>query len=204
MPSLSFVPSVIWENEILVPVSYYPGLVVPPGVQAREPFAVTWGQMSKMAPGKVPAPAGLTEPKDFEVKLQGHWSQTKTTPPQWVFQSGDLKLSVTVAVYIIDKLREIQKAFELILSHELLHVLDDLEIAHTYLPDELSKDTYVKQFLIEQKPVDDTMYRNWFLGDMFAKYVRDIWILERNRRGDDRDSGPLHEKYKLAVSKLLP
>src|SRR5262245_66141228 len=131
MAILKFAPSVAFENETLVPVSLYPGLIVPNGVPAREPFAVTFGQMSKLAPDKVPAPAGLTVPKDFTVKLGGSWSQTKTTPPQWVYQGGDLTLSVTVGVYIIDKLREIKKAFELILSHELMHVQDDMDIMNT-------------------------------------------------------------------------
>ena len=201
---LRFVPSVRYDNQLLVPVSYYPGLSVPAGVPVYEPIAVSFGRMSQLAPDKIPAPAGLTVPSTISVKLLGRWKQTGAAPAQWQFQGGDLQLQVTIAVYIIDKFRPVEKLFELILSHELLHVKDDIDIVSQYLPRELPRDEYVKKYLVDQKAVDDAMYRNWFLADRFEKYVRDIWVTERNRRGAARDSGAVFEQHKQAIVKLMP
>jgi hypothetical protein len=201
---LRFVPSVRHENQLLVPLGYYPGLRVPAGVPVYEPIAVSFGRMSQLAPDKLPAPAGLTVPSSLSVKLVGQWRQASASPVQWQFQGGELQLRATVAVYMIDKFRPVDKLFELILSHELLHVKDDIDIVSQYLPQELPRDEYVKKYLLEQKVVDNAMYCNWFLADRFEKYVRDIWVLERNRRGAARDSGALYEQYKQAIVKLMP
>ena len=204
MASLRFSSTVSYDSDLMVPIPYYPGLRVPPGVPAREPIAISFGEMSRLAPDKFPAPAGLTVPTKISAKLTGPWKQSGNTPATWQFQGGDLQLAVNVAVYIIDKYRPVPKLFEMILSHELLHVQDDIDIVTQYLPEELPGDEYVKKYLIDQKPVDDAMYRNWFIEDRFSKYVRDIWVLERNRRGGGRDSGPVYDHYKLEIAKLLP
>ena len=90
------------------------------------------------------------------------------------------------------------------MTHEFLHVLDEIEVATGYLPTELPKDEYVKKYLIDQGTVADATYRNWFQGDRFRNYVKDTWVMERNRRGQGRDSGALYERYKLDIAKLLP
>jgi hypothetical protein len=205
MANLRFSASVQYENQILVPVSYYSGLLVPPGVPAYEPIEVSFGRMSQLAPDKFPAPAGLTvATKDLSVKLRGFWKQNATTPVTWQWQGGTMQLAVTVAVYIIDKYRPVEKLFELILSHELMHVQDDIDIVSQYLPQELPKDPLVKKYLIDQTPVDDSMYRNFFCTDKLQQNLREIWAGERNVRGGQRDSGALYERYKLNVAKLLP
>lgn len=202
---LKFSPSVGYENDVLVSVSQHPGLIVPTGITAHEPTPVTFAQMSKLAPNKFPAPAGLTVAIQPSVKLQGQWKQITTGPVQWQFQGGEIQLAVTIGVYAIDKyLEQGGKLYTLILSHELMHVQDDVEVVTQYLPQELPKDNYVKKYLLDQATVDDAMYHNWFMADRFEKYVRDTWILERNSRGEKRDSGPLYERYKLDIAKLLP
>jgi hypothetical protein len=205
MADLRFTASVHYENEIMVPISYYPGLLVPPGVPVYEPITVSFARMSQLAPDKFPAPAGLTvATRDLSVKLQGFWKQTGTAPVMWQWQGGAMRLDVTVAVYMIDKYRPVEKLFELILSHELMHVQDDIDIVSQYLPQVLPKDPLVKKYLIDQAPVDDPMHRNFFCTDKLQQNLREIWAGERNVRGHQRDSGALYERYKLNVAKLLP
>ncbi|MGH9366570.1 MAG: hypothetical protein ACRD3M_02710 [Thermoanaerobaculia bacterium] len=187
-----------------MPISYYPQLRVPPGVPVWEPKPIPFGRMSQLAHDKLPAPAGLTVPSSLSVKLQGSWKQTGASPARWQFQGGDLLLESRLAVYIIDEFRPVKKLFELIMSHELLHVQDAIDILTRYMPEEVPRDEYVKKYLLEAQPVDDAMYRNWLQGQRFEQYVRDIWGLEWNRRGEARDSGPVYERYKLEVAKLLP
>ncbi len=204
MAALKFSPDIRYQSDRMVPLPDYPGLRVPPGVPAREPIPVSFGDMSRLAPDKFPAPAGLTVPTQITVKLTGPWKQTASAPARWQYQGCELQLAVNVAVYIIDKYQPVPKLFEMILSHELLHVQDDIDIVTQYLPQELPKDEYIKKYLIDRTPVDDAMYRSWFVEDRFSNYVRDIWVLERNRRGGGRDSGPVYDHYKLAIAKLLP
>jgi hypothetical protein len=205
MANLRFTASVHHESQAIVPVSNYPGLLVPPGVPAYEPIPVTFGRMSQLAPNKFPAPAGLTvATKEPSVKLQGQWKPSGTSPVTWQWQGGAMELAVTVAVYIIDKYRPVEKAFELILSHELMHVQDDIDIVSQYLPQELQKDPLVKKYLIDQAPVDDSMYRNYFCTDMIQKNLQQTWADERNLRGGRRDSGALYRRYTEKLVKLLP
>ena len=204
MATLNITPSVGYANDQLISLSQYPGLRVPPGIKPREPDPVNFARMSQLAPNKFPAPAGLTVPTDMSVKLKGVWAPVGKDPVQWQFQNGELQLAVTIAVYIIENYRPIPKLFELIMSHELLHVQDEIDVATQFLPKELPKDEWVKKFLIDQSKVDDAAYRNWFTTDKFENYVRDTWVLERNERGKGRDSGPGYERYKLDVAKLLP
>ena len=205
MANLRFTSYVHYENQIMVPISYYPGLLVPPGVPVYEPFAVSFARMSQLAPDKFPAPAGLTvATRDLSVKLQGIWKQSGTGPVTWQWQGGAMQLEVAVAVYMIDKYRPVEKLFELILSHELMHVQDDIDIVSQYLPQELPRDPLVKKYLIDHAPVDDSMYRNFFCTDKLQQNLREIWAGERNLRGHQRDSGALYEQYKLKIAKLLP
>ena len=129
MANLRFTASVHHESQAIVPVSNYPGLLVPPGVPVHEPIAISFARMSQLAPDKFPAPAGLTVATgELSMKLQGTWKPTETAPVMWKWQGGDMQLDVTVAVYIIDKYQPVKKLFEVILSHELMHWEDDIDI----------------------------------------------------------------------------
>jgi hypothetical protein len=205
MADMRFTASIHYESQLMVPVSYYPDLLVPPGVPVYEPIAVTFARMSQLAPDKFPAPAGLTvATRELSVKLRGFWKPSGTSPVTWQWQGGVMQLDVTVAVYIIDKYRPVEKLFELILSHELMHVQDDIDIVSQYLPQELPRDPLVKKYLIDQAPVDDAMYRNYFCTDMLQKGLQPIWADERNVRGRQRDSGALYRRYTEKLLTLLP
>src|SRR5215468_6974170 len=162
MASLQISPTIDYDNDVQIALADYPGIKVPKGVSAREPELVSFARMSKLAPDKFPAPAGLTVPTDMTVKLDGTWKSSGSTPPQWQFLNGTLQLSVTIAVYVIENYRPVKKLFELIMTHEFMHVLDEIEVATDYLPTELPKDEYVKKYLIDGSPVADATYRNWF------------------------------------------
>ena len=100
MANLRFTPSVHHESQAIVPVSNYPGLLVPPGVPVHEPIAISFARMSQLAPDKFPAPAGLTVATgELSMKLQGTWKPTGTAPVIWKWQGGDMQLDVTVVIF---------------------------------------------------------------------------------------------------------
>jgi hypothetical protein len=203
MANLKFTSSTTFKHDVLVPVSAYPGLKVPPGVRAYAPIEITFGEMSHRLTTKFLV-AGLTVLESQDVTIVGDWKQISTSPVQWQFQGGSLKFDVELGIYIIDKYASIQKLYELIMTHELLHVKDSYDIVDQYLPAELPKDENVKKFLIDCKPVDASGYQYWFQSGKFKQYVTEIWNEEWNKRGTGRDSGPLYEKYKQDMAKLLP
>lgn len=205
MAALKVTSSTGFTSTKLIARAQYPGLRVPHGIPANEPIAVPFSRMSQLAPNKFPAPAGLTVLEKRSVSLAGPWKQVAgTTPPRWQFQGGELKLEVELGVYIIDKYQPIPKLFEVIMTHELMHVQDSYDILGTFLPKELVKDDNIKKYLVDQAEVDDSAYRYWFTGDKLKEYVTTIWTEEWNKRGKARDSGPLYERYKQDVAKLLP
>jgi hypothetical protein len=142
---------------------------------------------------------GLTT-ADFTVRFPDparQWKQVRpgSGPPFWQFQGGDVSLDVVISVYVLEGDRPrpndpvSSRIFAIIFEHELLHVLDDVDIVSRWMPPRASQDEKVKKYLTNAEPVDDSMYRFWFQGAGLGNWLRDgLWAPERNARRDVRDS----------------
>jgi len=193
MADFNVVPKVTYANS-LISGQALKGLKLPGGVLAYDPKPVSFGEMSKLEPTKLPAPAGLTTAEaDVEVpgveRVGGSGNAT-----QWKFNGGDIILKVEIAVYIIDKYAPVPALFKVIMEHEYLHVLDYQTLAKSRIAKLLEGDRTLQPWLAGQ---------SW-TGDAFYVRLLEVWGSEAKRLGNTRDSGATYERHKQEIIKLAP
>jgi hypothetical protein len=192
MLPLRVVPRITYRNRLLIPPTLYPTLKVPANVPAYEPILLTAGQMSKEAPERVPAPAGLTR-SEFDVESPAV-QPTGRGQGQYRFVGGDIILHIEVAVFMIDKYRQVPQLFELIMNHELLHVRDTLSLANVEMAKKLRDDQPLRRYL------EGTSWS----GSVFFDRIRRIWDEQGRALGARLDSGAEYEIYRRKITALLP
>lgn len=193
MADYKIVPKVTYANSLIAGKARTT-LKVPGGVQPYDATRVSFGEMSRLEPRKLPAPAGLTVAgADVEVpgveKVGGSGNST-----QWKFTGGDIILKVEIAIYIIDKYAPVPALFKVIMEHEYLHVLDYQTLASSRISRLIEADRALKPWLDGQ---------TW-TGDAFYAQLKSVWGNEAQRLGDTRDSGATYERHKQEIIKLAP
>jgi hypothetical protein len=155
---------------------------------------------------------GLTT-ADFSVRFSNilqQWKQVRTgSVPFWQFQGGDVYFDVTITVYVLEGDRPrlndpiSDRIFAIIVEHELLHVLDEIDIVSKWMPSRAYQDDKVKKYLTNAEPVDDSMFRNWFQGPGLGNWLKDgLWALEHNQRAGVRDAPAQYGILQRQIDKL--
>jgi len=193
MADFNVVPKVSYTNSVLTG-QVLKNLKVPGGVLPYDPTPVSFGDMSRLEPRKLPAPAGLTTAEaDVEVpgveKVGGSGNAT-----QWRFTGGDIILKVEIAVYIIDKYAPVAALFKVIMEHEYLHVLDYQTLAKSRVSKLIEADRTLQPWLGGDP----------WSGDAFYARLKTVWGNEAERLGNTRDSGATYERHKQEIIKLAP
>jgi hypothetical protein len=193
MADFNLVPKVSYANSVLTG-QVLKNLKVPGGVLPYDPTPVSFGEMSRLEPRKLPAPAGLTTAEaDVEVpgveKVSGSGSST-----QWRFTGGDIILKVDIAVYIIDKYAPVAALFKVITEHEYLHVLDYQTLAKSR----------ISQLIAADRTLQPWLGGDPWSGDAFYARLKTVWGTEAERLGNTRDSGATYERHKQEIIKLAP
>src|SRR5262245_683364 len=124
------------------------------------------------------------------------WRQvtTGTAVPRWQFQGGDVFFDTTITVYVLEGDRPqtnddlSRRLFAIIMEHELLHVLDEIDIVSRWMAPEADRDEKVVKYLANAEPVDNSMFNSWFRGTGFSEWLKGLWAPEHNRRGGVRDA----------------
>ena len=206
--SPNFKPRITFGNDKLLHASSY-GIKIPAGLHAtavREPNYVDSARMVSMRkdpqshhPTSLGVTHGLTV-TDFAVSfanMTSQWRQIQKggSAPFWQFNGGDVYLDITITVYVLEGDRPqtndalSRQLFAIIMGHELLHVLDEIDIVSNFMPSNVNSDDKVRKYLTDAEPVDDSMFRSWFMSDGFRNWLKDgLWAPEHNRRGGNRDS----------------
>lgn len=207
-PALQVKSRVIHANDVVVPMTRYP-IKVPKGLAAddlRMPKFVKREEMMKLRsgldgnnPGQLASVRGLVTAA-FSVTfpdIERQWQRVNAAGNRiaWSFRGGEIVLTSTISVHVLEEERPVakdrlsQKKFALIWEHELLHVLDDIQIIRDWLPGELPKDDWVKKFLIDAQEMPDTTFDHYIRNDKLTIWLRDgPWASERNARRERRDS----------------
>jgi len=129
--------------------------------------------------------------------LAQQWREVRTSAavPSWQFQGGDVFFDATITVYVLDGDRPQpnddlgRQLFAIIMEHELLHVLDEIDIVSRWMAPEAYRDDKVLRYLSNAQLVDNAMFQSWFRGSGFSNWLRDgLWVPEHNRRGSIRDA----------------
>ena len=207
-PIYEFKPRVSFGNDLLLPAGYY-GIRVPAGLSQSSVPAPNFVNPATMvsllqSPGHghgrgLGVTHGLTT-TEFAVCFSNfarQWRQVNTSAsvPSWQFQGGDVFFEVTITVYVLegdspqpnDDLS--RQLFAIIMEHELLHVLDEIDIVNRWMAPQTYQDNMVLRYLSNAGPVDNAMFQSWFRGRGFSNWLKDgLWTPEHNRRGGVRDA----------------
>lgn len=127
----------------------------------------------------------------------------------------DLRLALFHISYVEPKAGDdlSMKIFATLYSHELLHVLDEVDVVKNWLPDKAKAEPFIEKTLIKCEPytygtpsqtIDqvDTEFRTK-ITTMTHDYIRNsLWAPEVNRREGIRDSPTEYKKVQDVVDKL--
>jgi len=207
-PVYDFKPRVSFGNDLRLPTALY-DIRVPAGLSTASvpaPDLVDPTTMVSLlrSPGRghgrgLGVTHGLTT-AEFAVSfsnLAQQWRQVRTGSalPSWQFQGGDVFFDVTITVYVLEGDRPhpndnlSRRLFAIIMEHELLHVVDEIDIVSRWMAAEAYKDEKVLKYLSNAASVDNAMFQSWFRGTGFSDWLRDgLWAPEHNRRGSIRDA----------------
>ena len=222
--SVNFVPKIIWSNnDLLLPAELY-RVTVPTalaGFHVRAPNFVDVPGMSRVARsataragagGQLAIVNGLVT-NDLQVRFDNMARQWRCTPlggptsrqgpGQFQFQGGDVFLDLSLGIYILNINEpnddEISvDIFAAIYSHELLHVLDEIDIVRNWLTPMLLADPTIARYLVQaQSYVYGTQSQSiaqveqefhTFIQNTIQTAVHNIWAVEANRRQGIRDA----------------
>ena len=207
-PIYNFKPRIRFGNDLLLPASLY-GIRIPHGLSPSDVPAPNFVSPAVMV-SMLHAPQshhrtglgvthGLTT-ADFAVSFPNiaqQWRQIRNGRSAlfWQFYGGDVYLDVTITIYVLEGDRPqpnddlSRRLFAIIMEHELLHVLDEIDIVSRWMPTNVYRDDMVLKYLSNAEPVDNAMFHSWFKGNGFSNWLRGgFWAPEHARRGGVRDS----------------
>lgn len=207
-PAFEIKSRIVHANTVVVPKGRYP-IKPPDGLTAsdlRLPKFVRREDMMKLLsggqknnPSQLASVHGLVT-AEFAVLFPAVDTQwQRNVGPQnrvsWRFLGGEVVLEATISVHVleddrpVDKDRLSQKLFAIIWEHELLHVLDDIEIIRDWLPAQVREDEWSRKYLVEAQELPDSTFDHYIRKDNLTTWFRDgPWLTERNRRAAIRDS----------------
>lgn len=207
-PAFEVKSRIIHANSVVVPKGRY-AIKPPKGLTAsdlrlpkfvrREDMVKLLSGSQKNNPGKLASVHGLVTAELAVVfpDLDKQWQRSADVQNRvsWRFLGGDVILEVTITVHVLeddrplDKDRLSQKLFAVIWEHELLHVLDDIEIVRDWLPGEVRADEWTRKYLVEAREMPDPTFDHYIRKGNLTVWFRDgPWLTERNRRAGIRDS----------------
>jgi hypothetical protein len=125
-------------------------------------------------------------------------------PGNFQFQGGNVYLDLSLAVYILntnepDPTDEISvDIFSAVYSHELLHVLDEIDIVRNWLPPRLLNEPMISRYLVQgqtftygtptQSIAQTEEQFRVYIQNAVQTEVHNFWATEANRRQGLRDA----------------
>ena len=221
-PVYQFKPRISFGNDLLLPAVLY-GIRVPSGLASTSvpspnfvdpPTMVSLLRSPDRGHGRgLGVTHGLTT-AEFAVTFPNpaqQWRQVRTSSAvsPWQFQGGDVLFEATITVYVLEGDRPqsnddlSRRLFAIIMEHELLHVLDEIDIVSRWMAPEAYKDDKVLRYLSNAEPVDDVMFQSWFRGSGFSNWLKDgLWTPEHNRRGSVRDAAHQYAALQRQIDEI--
>jgi hypothetical protein len=226
--SVVFKTNIQWPirvNELLLPPEYY-GVTVPSGLDsfyARVPefvdvpgieAALRGSAVRGSTGGGLGIVNGLVT-RELEVRFDNPAAQWQLVyqgqrptrgPATFQFRGGTVNINLKLGIYVLN-INEPKPSdpisvqiFATVYEHELLHVLDDIDIVNNWLPPRLNPEqTTISRYLVQAQPftygtqgqtIDqiEREFRNYIQERVQSTIRNDIWAPETNRRGSARDA----------------
>lgn len=218
-----FTTKIVNVSKSMLDLASYPRLVPPVGMlPVWEPKIIPHDELQLRAGyTKVESVGsgvnGLTEP-GFSVDFENRsfqWEKDKSG--MWQFQGGNVVVRLDLLICVTAKYEGEtfrNDAVALIMTHELKHWQDNVDIVTNWLPTKLKALADIKRLLIDDgtgQParLSQADYDKWFNqvnpstgGTKWEDLIIDTYVLERDRRDQLRDSSKEYQDYSSNISAL--
>jgi hypothetical protein len=198
----TFAGRVVYQNIDALSDDLRRGVAIPAGVEARQPFFRTLAQIVQVQQARsrrfdYPQAGSLSTfavgytDTDLSVSFANFGRSWRSEGEFWRFTGGEVVLTCSIGVYVDERAgtAERRRCLEMILTHEFLHVRDEIDIVTNWLPREALGDAFVRSNLSPQTRIPavhfDTRIRGSGDGrgsDLERRIQRELYIRESSDR----------------------
>lgn len=232
--SVTYRPTIDWpNNDLLLPAQLFK-VKVPAGLSSfdvRDPNFVDVTQMMKLAKEDSTLPSGALRithglvTADLKVRFgnpSAQWRKSSLSakdpnrgPFQYQFTGGDVFLDLVLGIHLLKSVEYDSdddlsvQIFARIYEHELLHVVDHVDLVNNWLTPHLNTDPDVAKYLVRGEPyvygtpamLAAQVERDFqtFIGNTIQVAIFNVWAREANRREALRDAPA---QYKIVQDKV--
>lgn len=139
-------------------------------------------------------------------------------PVEFTFLGGKVHLELSLGIYVLNTNKPppgdavSEKIFSVVYGHELLHVLDNIEMINSWFMPKLKMNRVIDDYLIKRKPYvygrqADPPQRLLtefpkFITEKLETEAHNIWAVEANRRQAVRDAPAEYKKVQDKINDL--
>jgi hypothetical protein len=197
-----FTARIVYQNAEVLPAELRRGVTVPAGVEARRPIFRTLAQIVQVQQARGRRfnytnagdlshfAVGYTD-TDLSVSFAEFGRSWRCEGEIWRFCGGEIVLTCSIGVYVDERANtaDRRRCLEMILTHELQHVRDEIDIVRNWLPLEALKDAFVRANLSAQTRVPAIDFATRIRGtgdgrgsDLERRLQRELYIRESSDR----------------------
>jgi hypothetical protein len=216
-PRYELKPNITFANSERLAATKY-NIKIPSGLAGQKlsaPEFVTYEKLKSLVKSKdTPKTLGLTYglvTAEFDISFPAKTTQWKAVDggKYRQFQGGTVNLDLKFGVYLWDYLKpkkqdEIgDKIFAIVMEHELLHVLDAVDVVSRWLPQKAYSDIQIKRLLSKGRPLPEKDYKHWIEKGNLTDWIENGYVNpEYNRRTAKRDSPAQYKAYSAKINAL--
>ena len=185
-----------YTNELLLPRELYPPIEAPDNVTVRAPFLVSMADMVRQAIARrnrygyatrgmiEGAPAGFTR-SDLTMRFVNFDRQWRHDPPRWHYLGGQIRIELTLGVYVDARTRDRPNCLSMIMSHELMHVADEIDIVENWLPVHAPIELGARLSILSESTFETAIRgRGDGEGSTLERALQTLWVNESSRRAN--------------------
>lgn len=183
-----------YSNELLLPRGLYPPIDAPEGVPVWAPFLVSMADMVTEAIGRRNRygyatrasldafPSGYTR-SDLTLRFVNFSRQWRFEASRWHYQGGQICLELTLGIFADERAEDRLECLSMILTHELKHVADEIDIVTNWLPRRAPIELRSRFAPLGERAFERAMRgRGDGQGSDLERAVQQLWIEESSRR----------------------
>ena len=192
-----YVGVVRYRNELLLPRELYPPIEAPDNVPVWAPFMVSMADMIRQAIDRrnrygyatetslSSFPSGYTR-SDLTARFVNLAQQWRHDPPMWFYEGGQIRLELTIGIYADERTRDRPDCLSMIMSHELMHVADEIDIVKNWLPVHAPIELRGRLSALSERRFETAIRgRGDGEGSGLERAVQNLWVEESSRRAAD-------------------
>lgn len=198
----TFTARIVYQNIGALPDELRRRVTIPAGVEARLPFFRTLAQIVEVQQARGRRfnypnadslsyfAVGYTD-TDLSVSFADFGRSWRSEGDYWRFNGGEVVVTCSIGVYVDERANTDarRRCLEMILTHELLHVRDEIDLVSNWLPNAALQDAFVRSNLSPQARIPATHFAAWIRGngdgrgsDLERRVQREVYIHESSER----------------------